>query len=249
MAVYDDIGQGYAGYRRADPRIAGLIDAALGDAASVVNVGAGCGSYETAGRRVLAVEPSAVMRRQRPADAAPCVAGRAEALPLASGAFDAAMGVLTLHHWADPAAGLRELRRVARKRLVLLTWVPDGPAFWLTRDYFPEILAADRDIFPTTDALASLVAAHAGPARIAAVPIPHDCRDGFLAAYWRRPAAYLDPAARAAISSFALFDAAAGLARLRADLETGRWAARNAALLHLDEADFGYRLIRCEFAA
>lgn len=249
VAIYDRIGRGYAAYRRADPRIARAIDEALGDAASIVNVGAGSGSYEPVGRRVLGIEPSAAMRRQRPAEAAPCIEASAEALPLETAACDAAMAVLTVHHWADMAAGLREMRRVARKRVVLLTWVPDGPEFWLTRDYFPESLAMDREIFPRTEALLSLLESVVAPARIDVVPIPHDCTDGFLAAYWRRPEAYLDPGARNAISSFSRFDAQAGLARLAADLESGRWAARNADLLALDRADFGYRLIRCELAA
>jgi SAM-dependent methyltransferase len=249
MAIYDRIGQGYSAYRRPDPRIARLIDQALGDADSVVNVGAGSGSYEPQTRQVIAVEPSEVMRRQRPPGAAPCLPGQAEALPLDDDACDAAMAVLTMHHWSDPAAGLREMARVARKRLVLLTWVPDGPPFWLTRDYFPEIVARDRTIFPSTPDLLSLIEANVARAQASPVPIPHDCTDGFLASYWRRPEAYLDSAARSAISSFAQFDAATGLARLQADLETGGWAARNAELLDLDEADFGYRLIRCELAA
>jgi SAM-dependent methyltransferase len=249
VAIYDRIGQGYANHRRPDARIARIIDDALADAASVVNVGAGSGSYEPKERQVLGVEPSSVMRRQRPPGAAPCIAGLAEALPLETGSCDAAMAVLTMHHWTDLAAGLREMRRVARRRLVLLTWVPDGPAFWLTRDYFPQISAMDREIFPGTDELLSLIEANATAAHIQAVQIPHDCTDGFQAAYWRRPEAYLDPAARSAISSFSRFDAEAGLAKLGSDIESGRWAARNSDLLALDEADFGYRLIRCELAA
>jgi SAM-dependent methyltransferase len=245
-SIYDSIGHGYAGHRRPDPRIARMIDEALGDASSVVNVGAGAGSYEPAGRQVLAIEPSEVMRRQRPPGAAPCLPGRAEALPLEAGSHDAAMAVLTMHHWSDLEAGLRELRRVARRRVVLLTWVPDGPTFWLSRDYFPQIAAMDREMFPATDELSSLLEAQAAPARISPVPIPHDCTDGFQAAYWRRPQAYLDAGVRAAISSFARFDAEAGLRSLRADLDSGRWAARNAELLDCEAADFGYRLIRCE---
>lgn len=249
MAIYDRIGQGYASYRRADARIAKAIDDALGDAASVVNVGAGSGSYEPKGRLVLGIEPSSVMRQQRPSDAAPCIPGMAESLPLETGSYDAALAILTIHHWSDAAVGLREMRRVARKRVVLLTWVPDGPAFWLTRDYFPEISSMDRTIFPGTDDLLSLIEANTGPAHISTVPIPHDCTDGFLAAYWRRPEAYLDPAVRRAISPFSRFDAEAGLAKLGADIDSGRWAALNAELLALSEADFGYRLIRCDLAA
>jgi hypothetical protein len=132
---------------------------------------------------------------------------------------------------------------------VVLTWVPDGPAFWLARDYFPEIAPLDWETFPSTDDLLSLFAANVGAAEIGTVHVPHDCTDGVPAAYWRRPEAYLDPAARSAISSFSRIGAKAGLTKLRADVETGRWAALNSDLLALDEADFGYRLIHCEIAA
>jgi SAM-dependent methyltransferase len=246
--IYDRIGQEYAKYRQADPRIAKVIDDALGDAASVVNVGAGSGSYEPKARQVLGIEPSSVMRRQRRPGAAPCIPGWAEDLPLEAGSYDAAMAILTIHHWNDMVAGLREMRRVARQRVVLLTWVPDGPPFWLTKDYFPEIEDLDWKIFPRTDELLSLIEANVGPARIDPVPIPHDCTDGFLAAYWKRPEVYLDPGARRAISSFSLFDAEPGLTKLRADIEAGRWAALNSDLLALDSADFGYRLVRAELA-
>ncbi len=212
----------------------------------MVNVGAGTGSYEPVGRNVLAIEPSAVMRAQRPADAAPCIEGVAEALPLADASQDAATAVLTIHHWTDQAAGLRELRRVARHRVVILTWVPDFEEFWLTRDYFPEIAEHDRDLFPPTERLHALVEETIGPASIEAIPIPADCVDGFLAAYWRRPSVYLDPDARAAISSFSYFDPAEGVAKLARDLTSGRWSARNAALLDRGSLDLGYRLIRCE---
>ena len=252
MALYDSIGRGYAARRRADPRIAAAIDAALGDAASVVKVGAGAGSYEpaTAGRTVLAVEPSEVMIGQRPPDAALCVRGSAEALPVETASVDAAMAILSAHHWADLERGLREMARVARKRTVLLTWVPppDGAAFWLTEDYFPEILAHDRTIFPSAAGLAAMLegASGGGRVRMAPVPIPHDCVDGLLCAYWRRPECYLSEVVRSGMSSFARIDAAAGLARLGEDLSSGRWAERNGALLALDELDLGYRIVCCE---
>ncbi|QYK46917.1 MAG: class I SAM-dependent methyltransferase [Phycisphaeraceae bacterium] len=259
MALYNTIGHAYARHRRPDPRIAQAINAALGNATSVVNVGAGTGSYEPPSkhqdRTVLAVEPSDVMIRQRPAPplAAPCVQGSADSLPLEDNSFDAAMAILTIHHWPDPAQGLRQMARVARHRVVILTWIPDAPdasPFWLTRDYFPEILAHDRTIFPTTAALTTLLERTIGPPHITPVPIPHDCIDGFLCAYWRRPECYLDPEKRACISSFARIDPEPGLAALRADLSpdhsTGRWADRNRHLLTLDALDLGYRLIRCE---
>jgi SAM-dependent methyltransferase len=249
MALYDGIGRNYAAFRRPDQRIASAIDAMLGDAATVVNVGAGTGSYEPLGRAVLAVEPSEVMIRQRPLEAAPCLRGSAEALPLEAASVDAAMAVLTIHHWADIERGLSEMARVARKRAVLLTWVPGGPPFWLTEDYFPEIVAHDRKIFPTAAALTATLERLIGPVHMAPVPIPHDCTDGFLCAYWRRPESYLSPEIRSAISSFARIDAEPGLARLRADLSTGRWAERNSHLLALDALDLGYRIVCCEIGS
>lgn len=248
MALYDSIGCSYARSRRPDPRIASAIDAALGDAASVVNIGAGTGSYEPSGRMVIAVEPSAVMIRQRPKEAAPCLQGSAEALPLESASVDAAMAVLTIHHWTDPGCGLGEMARVARKRAVLLTWVPDAAPFWLMDDYFPEIAAHDRAIFPTSAALAARLERIIGPVHMAPVPIPHDCTDGFLCAYWRRPESYLDAEIRSGMSSFARFDARPGLERLRADLSSGRWAERHRHLLAMDAMDLGYRIVRCEIA-
>lgn len=248
MAHYDSIGRGYATFRIPDPRIASVIDAALGDAASVVNVGAGTGSYESPGRTVLAVEPSEVMIGQRPAPplAAPCVQGWAESLPLESRSVDAAMAILSIHHWTDLERGLREMARVARKRVVLLTWVPDASSFWLTEDYFPQILAHDRAIFPDSPTLATMLERTIGPARMTPVPIPHECTDGFLCAYWRRPECYLDAGRRNAISSFARIDAEPGLAKLRADLESGRWAERHRELAGLEALDLGYRIVCCE---
>jgi SAM-dependent methyltransferase len=249
VALYDDIGHGYAAHRRPDPRIAAAIHDALGDAASVANVGAGTGSYEPRDRTVLAVEPSEVMIGQRPAGAAPCLQGSAEALPLETASVDAAMAVLSAHHWTDLSAGLGEMARVARRRVVLLTWVPDSAPFWLTRDYFPEIAAHDRDIFPSAPALAKLLDRRVGPAHMAPVAIPHDCVDGLLCAYWRRPDAYLSADVRSAMSSFSRIDPEAGLSRLRADLASGRWAKRNGHLLTLGALDLGYRIVRCEIRA
>jgi len=240
-ARYDTIGRSYTATRGQDPRIAAAIWAALGDARTVVNVGAGSGAYEPRDRDVVAVEPSAVMRAQRPRGSAPCVDARAEALPFADGAFDAAMAVLSDHHWEDRAAGLRELRRVAR-RAVLFQWDPAfADAFWLTA-YLPWFRG---------NVHASFAAARTalGATREIAVPIPHDCRDGFLMAYWRRPQAYLDPVVRANISVFALLPPAevdAMVASLRADLERGEWERRNADLLERDELDLGYRILIAE---
>lgn len=244
--LYDRIGGGYAAVRREDPSIAAAILAALGDARTVVNVGAGTGSYEPRDRAVVAVEPSPVMLGQRPVGAAPAVQASAEALPFADGAFDAAMAVLSDHHWPDRALGLRELRRVARRRAVVfqcdLAAQVDG--FWLVRDYLTTFRPASMSI--------EELAGHLGAERIEAVPIPHDCRDGFLSAYWRRPRAYLDPRVRDGISVFRLLppdDVDAAIERLRADLESGEWARRNADILERETMDFGYRLVIADYAS
>lgn len=223
-----------------------MIEAALGDARTVINVGAGTGSYEPSSREVIALEPSDVMIRQRAKDAAPCIRGLAEALPFQSDSADAAMAILSVHHWPNLERGLIEMARVARKRVVLLTWVPDARPFWLTTDYFPEIAEHDARIFPNSERLSALMHELVGPAQLTPVPVPHDCIDGFLCAYWRRPEAYLRPEVRASISSFACIQAEGGLEKLRTDLHSGEWTARNAHLLSLDELDLGYRLVCCE---
>lgn len=239
---YERIGRGYGELRRADPRLERLIAEALGDAASVVNVGAGTGSYEPAARGTVAVEPALVMIAQRPPGAAPCVRGYAERLPFGDGAFDAGLAVLTIHHWSDWRAGLRELVRVARKRVVLSTWDPEGEAFWLFKEYLPAMLELDRRRFPSLGALRGEL----GNLQARAVPIPHDCVDGFLGAYWRRPAAFLDPAIRRGISSFSPEYLDAGLARLAVDLESGAWTRKHGELLEQAELDIGYRLVVAE---
>jgi SAM-dependent methyltransferase len=239
MNEYERIGRGYNQRRRADPRLARAIGDALAGAGRLVNVGAGAGSYEPAGPGTVAVEPAAAMIAQRPVGAAPCVRGRAERLPFGDGAFDAALAVLTIHHWTDWRAGVRELRRVARERVVLFTWDPDCDGFWLLRDYLPEMLAEDRRRFPSLGALGEAL----GDARVQPVPIPRDCTDGFLGAYWGRPEAYLDPAIRRGISSFARDDFAGALARLAADLASGAWARAHDRLLRQTELDIGYRLV------
>jgi SAM-dependent methyltransferase len=240
-ALYDRIGLGYADHRRPDPRIAALIAAAIGGARSVINVGAGVGSYEPRDRSVVAVEPSRVMIAQRAPGAAPVVQAYAEALPFAEGAFDCALAVLTIHHWPDVERGVRALARVARERVLLLTWIPDvnSELFWLT-DYVPEIAEMDRHLFPSIAQLAAWL----GPVRVIEVPIPHDCSDGFMCAYWRRPEAYLDAGVRHAISTFARIDETPpGLTQLRADLADGTWAQRYGDLLAHDMMDFGYRVV------
>jgi SAM-dependent methyltransferase len=242
---YADLGICYARQRRPDPRIAAQIRAALGDARTVVNVGAGTGSYEPADRSVLAVEPSPVMLAQRPPWSAPAVRAPAESLPFPDMAFDVAMAVLTVHHWTSPAAGLAELRRVAGRQVVL-TWDQHAfGQFWLVRDYLPEIAEREREL-----ACLSVVRAELGAggrdAAVQVVAVPADCTDGVLGAYWRRPEAYLKPEVRAAMSSIARLDqqtVRASMGRLAADLASGRWHARHGQLLGRGELDIGYRLV------
>lgn len=232
---------GYTQARRPDPRIAARIRAALTGCLSVANVGAGTGSYEPRDLEVIAIEPSWSMLRQRARDSAPVVQGRAESLPLRDHAVDAALAVLTLHHWQDHSQGLRECLRVARQRVLLLTFESmAGATFWLTAEYFPEIHAWDDKQFPTIEQLRGWL----GPITVESIPIPADCIDGFLGAYWRRPWAYLDAQVRAGMSTFAKINRLEeGLQRLRRDLESGTWEQRYGHLLTLDELDIGYRLV------
>lgn len=239
VPLYDRIGHDYSARRKPDPRIAEAILRALGDAGTVVNVGAGAGAYEPTDRQVVAVEPSRTMIAQRGNGSAPVIQASATALPFRDGCFDAALAILTVHHWPDQQLGLRELRRVARNRIVVLTWDRSSPGFWLT-DYFPEILDIDRRIFPASGEFGRSL----GPVWVEPVPIPHDCTDGFLGAYWRRPAAYLDERVRSAISTFSkLSGIEPTLDRLSADLESGEWGRRHGDLLTKTELDLGYRLI------
>jgi hypothetical protein len=239
--LYDTIGASYSATRRTEPRIAARIWAALGDAQTVLNVGAGTGSYEPPDRDVTAVEPSAVMRGQRPAGAAQCVAASAESLPFEEQAFEAAMAIATVHHWQDPIAGLLEMRRVARRVVVFTCDTSERSwrqRFWLTRDYLPEVAASRTG-------LASELAGAIG-ARMEPVLIPWDCADGFFEAYWRRPEAYLDERVRRGISVWASVGPDAeqrAVRRLREDLASGRWAERNGDILDLEAAELGLRLL------
>ena len=238
-AAYDTIGLNYAALRRPDPRIAAAIHAALGDARTILNVGAGAGSYEPRDRVVTAVEPSAEMIAQRPPSDASVVRTSAEALPFDDDAFDAAMAILTVHHWSDGARGVAEMRRVTRGPIAILTYDPAFQGFWLL-DYFPDLVALDEAQMPPMGAYAEWL----GRVEITPVPIPHDCTDGFLAAHWRRPRAYLDPSVRAAMSSFwKIGDIQPGLERLQRDLDSGEWGRRYGSLLASDTRDCGYRLV------
>lgn len=241
-AKYDTIGRNYSDLRRPDPRIANLIVDALGSSRTVLNVGAGAGSYEPSDRLVTALEPSREMIRKRQPGSAPVVQGLAGALPFRDGAFDAAMAVLTIHHWPDKAAGLREMRRTTRGRIVLLTHDPSARP-WLT-EYLPELAALDEAHMPTMSDYQRWL----GPLTVSTVPIPHDCVDGFLYSYWRRPEAYLDQIIRSGSSSFwSLGDRAEkGLRKLQHDLDSGVWKRKNAQLIDSPTYDAGYRLVVAE---
>jgi SAM-dependent methyltransferase len=240
--VYDRIGGGYVAGRREDPRIARAIWEALGGARAVVNVGAGTGSYEPTDRRVVAVEPSAVMLTQRPAGAAPAVQASAEALPFSDDEFDAAMAVLSVHHWTDKRQGLAEMRRVARGPVIVFGRVAEASPWWWLYEYFPATagLVAARET-PLGEFEAALGLVEQIP-----VPIPADCVDGFEAAYWQRPGALLDPNVWRAMSALALIpepDRVDGMRRLRSHLESGEWEHRWSGLLDIDELDLGYRVL------
>jgi SAM-dependent methyltransferase len=239
---YDRIGKTYRDTRKQDPRIARLIGLALGDARSVLNVGAGTGSYEPIDRDVLAVEPSETMIQQRPEGAAPAIQASAEALPVSDKSFDAALAVNTVHHWQDVRAGLRELRRVTRKRVVIFHRNPqEGVALWLTEEYFPTLLSGQR--------MADIVSAiedELGPMERVRISLPAVCEDGLLSGYWARPEMYLNNEIRRNISNFALAEAeivARGLKALQADLESGAWDRKYGYLRFQREIDLGHRLL------
>lgn len=239
--LYDTIGATYATTRRTEPRIASQVWAALGDAQTVLNVGAGTGSYEPPDRDVTAVEPSAVMRAQRPPGAPRCVAATSERLPFPDDAFDAAMAFATVHHWPDPIAGLREMQRVAGRVVVFTCDTTEESwrqKFWLTRDYLPEVTASPVGL---ATKLATAI-----EARLEPVLVPWDCADGFFEAYWRRPEAYLEPEVRSGTSVWAAVGPEAeqrAVDRLREDLLSGRWAERNHDLLDLEAAELGLRIL------
>jgi SAM-dependent methyltransferase len=244
-ARYDTIGTGYAATRREDPGLRARIHAALGDARTVVNVGAGAGSYEPRDRHVVAIEPSDVMAAQRPPGLAPAIRATAAALPLRDGAVDAAMAILTIHHWDDDCErGVRELRRAARGPVVILTFDAEvSGQMWLTREYLPEVAELDRRIFPPPAQVAAWLG---GDVATKVVPIPHDTPDWTFGAFWAHPERVLDARARAATSGFARTDAAVvdrvvdAVAR---DLASGAWDERFGHLRELEAFDAGMRLI------
>lgn len=237
--LYDTIGLNYTNLRKPDLKIAQRIKTALGDAKTVLNVGAGAGSYEPADRQITAIEPSSEMIGQRSASNATIIQGSAEDIPFEDKTFDASMAVLTIHHWSDQETGVMEMRRVTRDKIVFVTYDPSFRGFWLA-DYFPVLVTLDEEQMPQIANYEKWL----GSIKVSPVPIPHNCSDGFLAGYWRRPAAYLDERVRAAMSSFwALGDVSEGLEKLEADLKSGAWEQTYADLLNLEQLDCGYRLV------
>jgi SAM-dependent methyltransferase len=242
---YERHGRTYARHRRSDPRIAARIHAALGDARTVLNVGAGTGSYEPEDRWVLAVEPSATMRAQRLAGAAPAIAGRAEGLPFDDGAVDAAMACVTIHHWETPATGLAELRRVSRGPVVVFTFELDALPAW-QHEFLREGIAKEQPRFP---ALADIAVALGGRTRVERIPTPGDCMDGFFEAFWRRPEALLDPEVRSAQSVWALLESREEqrvVQRLADALDSGAWDAEHGYLREQDSFPGALRLVISE---
>jgi SAM-dependent methyltransferase len=248
--LYDRIGLTYTHTRQPDARIANAIHGALGDARTVLNVGAGAGNYEPTDREVIALEPSEVMIAQRPRGAAPVVRGRAEALPFPDRSFDAVMAVLSDHHWTDRRRGLVELRRVACERVVLFNANPaEAELFWLTNEYLPEFLELIPARYRQPGIWEQELRETLGEVELMPVPVRHDCTDGFFGAYWRRPEAYLDSQVRAGISVFAQLSSRAvvrAVEALNADLETGRWRERHRELLTMDELHLGYYVVAAD---
>ncbi len=239
VAKYDDIGKTYQATRTPDPRIRELLDRRIGTSERVLNIGAGTGSYEPVDRFVVAIDPSQTMLDQRPVGAAPAIRASAESLPFASASFDLAMAILSMHHWTDWRRGVSEALRVSGGRFVVLTWIGFPNGFWLT-DYFPEIEPLDLPLFPQLAEFES----EFGPVAVDTVPIPHDCTDGFLCAFWRRPAAYLESSVRNGISTFSkIADPAARLQSLRRDLSSGAWSEKYGDILRCETFDYGYRIV------
>lgn len=238
--LYEDIGRGYSQVRRTDPRLFSAVKKHLKGATSLLNVGAGTGSYEPDVPLLIAVEPALEMIRQRQSPPGHVVRACVTRLPFRDNAFDMAMAFLTLHHWHDVRQGLSEMARTASLRIVIVTWDPSFTGFWLIDQYFPEIRGINHECFPSFNDIEGVL----GPIKTDVLPIPADCYDGFLGAYWQRPHAYLDPAIRRGISTFSkMKHYSAGLSRLKHDLETGKWQERNHELLSLSSMDLGYRIL------
>lgn len=242
-AEYNEIGKKYNLGRHTDPYILNQIQTKLYGASSVLNIGAGTGSYEPAHLKVIAAEPSKTMIKQRPLSAAPVVQARAEDLPFKDKSFSFSMTVLSMHHWGDWEKAISEIKRVTRKRFVAVTWDPDSKPFWLTRDYFPEIHEMDKKTFPSLSGFYNSFKR----VEVTNLEIPADCADGFLGAYWRRPEAYLDERIRANMSTFfKISGLTKGLDQLKSHIETGAWSSINKDILKSDSLDAGYRIVSAE---
>ncbi len=237
---YDRIGIDYSSNRKSDPRIAHQIYSKLKGATRIVNIGAGSGSYEPEDISLVAVEPSARMISQRQPDAHPVVQSFAEELPFETNSFSHAMTVLSMHHWANRKEGFNEINRVAREGFLAVTWNPEAAPFWLTRDYFPEIFETDKKIFPYLSEFHQ----YFDDVEVSPLLIPEDCQDGFLAAYWKRPEAYLNEDIRKSISTFAKLDnLSIGLNKLEKDIKSGNWKKKNKDILNASMLDVGYIII------
>ena len=238
--IYDKIGVNYARQRQTDPRLLEQITTKLKGAKRILNIGAGAGSYEPPNMDLVALEPSSKMINQRAKDAYPVVQGSAENLPFDNNSFSHVMTILSMHHWINKPKAFKEINRVAKERFVAVSWNPEAEPFWLTRDYFPEMYEADRAIFPKLNELNL----YFGDVKMVPLSIPEDCIDGFLAAYWKRPEAYLNPTVRQSISTFSkLKSVEKGLQKLKNDLDSGVWLERNKEILNSSSLDAGYVLI------
>ncbi|MEM7163318.1 MAG: methyltransferase domain-containing protein [Bacteroidota bacterium] len=238
--IYDQIGINYALKRQTEPRIATQIWNELKGAGKILNIGAGAGSYEPHEGDLIALEPSSKMIAQRSKHADPVVQGYAESLPFEDKSFSHCMTILSMHHWKDRYKAFKEIKRVTEEKFIALSWDPYANDFWLTRDYFPEIVEMDKLIFPEKEEFDAFF----DNVRIERIMIPHDCRDGFLAAYWKKPEAYLEPSVRNSISTFSKISKLEdGLLKLKKDLESGEWERKNQEVLHQNEIDAGYILI------
>lgn len=237
ISLYDEIGKGYSIGRKTDPKIAHFINQYLHGSESIVNIGAGTGSYEPDRKKLIAVEPSSEMIRQRPKGSHPVQQASAESLPFKNGCFSHAMTILSMHHWENRKQAFSEIKRVVRQRFITLTWNPDADKYWLTRDYFPEIHDIDKSIFP---ALSELEQSFKG-IRFYSLPIPAECIDGFTAAYWSRPEAYLDSLVRKGMSTFSKIQGLeVGVQKLKHDIDSGLWQSKYGELKSKDSLDVGY---------
>lgn len=242
-AIYDHIGVNYSSNRRTDIRIERQIHDRLRGAERIINIGAGTGSYEPKNIDLVAVEPSSKMITQRKQDSHPSIKAFAEKLPFEDNSFTHGMAILTIHHWKDKELAFKEINRVVTDRFVVLTWSPDAEPFWLTRDYFPELYLTDKSIFPSIKELKKYFAT----VEVSPLLIPDDCKDGFMAAYWKRPKAYLSSEVRQSISAFSkIADPTSGLEKLENDLASGEWEEKNRSILNQKSFDAGYVIITAE---